>query len=124
MQHTVYCILHSVASETLIMNKIILISIVCLFFIADVKCQTTGWSSWADCAKSDGCFRRRILTCDVGEGLKCLNDAGGAFEQRALNCTSSPECLEDVTEMLYASEVSACSSSFILFCIIELQFVL
>ena len=105
------------------MDKFIVISIVCLFFIADVKCQTTGWSNWANCTESNDCFRRNF-TCDAGGGLECLNDADGAFEQQALNCNASPECLENVPEMFNASEVSACCSSFILFCIIELQFVL
>ena len=104
------------------MDKFIVISAVCLFFIADVKCQTTGWSSWADCAESDGCFQRRLLICNAGEGLECLNEADGAFEQRALNCDASPECLENVTEMFHASEVSACCFNFILFYIMELQF--
>ena len=97
------------------MNKFIVISIVCLFLIVNANSQTTGWSSWADCAKPQGCFRRRIFMCDAGEGLQCFQLADGAFEQRALNCDVSPECLEDVTEMFHASEVSKCCSSFILY---------
>ena len=97
------------------MNKFIVISIVCLFSIANVNSQTTGWSSWADCAEFDGCFRRRTFTCNAGEGIECLSETNEAFEQRALNCNTSVECLENVTEMFRELEVSACCSSFILF---------
>ena len=88
--------------------KIITLAVAsCCILIVVVNSQTTGWSSWTDCAEFDGCFRRRTFTCDAGEGLECLNEANGAFEQRALNCDASPECLENVTEMFHASEVSA-----------------
>ena len=97
------------------MDKFIPISIVCLFFIADVKCPTTGWSFWADCAEPDGCFRKRLFTCNAGEELDCFKEADGAFEQRTLNCDANPECLENVAEMFHASAVSVCRSSFILY---------
>ena len=79
----------------------------CLFLIVNVNSQTTGWSSWADCAESDDCFRRRVFTCDAGEGIECFNEANGAFEQLAVNCSASAECLENVTEMFHTFEVSA-----------------
>ena len=87
------------------MNKFISIRIVCFLFVAHVKGQSTGWSSWADCAESDGCFRRRIFTCDDGEGFDCLDEANGAFEQIAVNCNASLECLKNVTETFQTPEV-------------------
>ena len=89
------------------MKPITLAVVSCCILIVQVNSQTTGWSSWANCPKSDGCFRRRLFTCNAGEGLECLNEADGAFEQRALNCDASPECLENITQMFHASEVSS-----------------
>ena len=74
--------------------------------IVDVNSQITGWSSWTDCTELSGCFRRRTFTCDAGEGIECLNEADGSFEQVTVNCDASLECLENVEEMFYASEVS------------------
>ena len=88
------------------MKPITLALVSCCILIVHVNSQTAVWSSWADCAEPDGCFRRK-LTCDAGEGLECLNEADGAFEQRALNCDASPDCLENVTQMFHASEVSS-----------------
>ena len=87
------------------MNKFILLNVVCFLLIGDVNSQTTGWTSWAECSEFLGCFRRRILNCTAGEGLECSNEADGAFEQRALDCSASLECLKNVTEMFQASEV-------------------
>ena len=87
------------------MNKFILLSVACYLLIADVNSLTTGWTTWADCGELLGCSRRRIMNCAAGEGLKCLNEADGAFEQRAMNCSESSECLENVDEMFQTSEV-------------------
>ena len=108
MLHIKYILrrLHIVAFMTSTMNKFMVISIVCLFLIAKISSETTGWSSWANCAESDGCFQKRTFRCDAGEGIECLNEADGAFEQRALNCNATPECLENITETFHSSEVS------------------
>ena len=87
------------------MNKFVLLSVVCFLLIGNTNNQTTGWTSWAECPKFPDCFRRKILNCTAGEGLQCLNKADEAFEQRALNCNASIECLGNVTEMFQASEV-------------------
>ena len=79
----------------------------CLLLIPDVHSQTTVWTSWAECTELLDCFRKRILNCDAGEGMECLNEAVGAFEQIAVNCDTSPECLENVDEMFHGSEVGA-----------------
>ena len=97
------------------MNKFVVITIVCLFLIANINSQTTGWSTWAECTESQRCFRRRTFTCDAGEGIECLNEADGAFEQVALDCDANPECLENATKMFHASEVRACCCSSIVF---------
>ena len=89
------------------MMKFILVLAFCLLLILDVHSQTTAWTSWADCTELLDCFQRRILSCDAGEGIKCLNEVVGAFEQIAVNCDTSPECLENVDGMFHASEVSA-----------------
>ena len=87
--------------------KVITLAVVsCCILIVDVNSQTKGWSSWADCAEFDGCFRRRIFRCDAGEALECLNETNCASKQRVLNCDASPECLKNVTKMFQASEVS------------------
>ena len=85
--------------------KTILVLAVCLRLIVHVHSQTTAWTSWAECTEFLGCFQR-TLNCDVGEGIDCLNEAVGAFEQIAVNCDTSPECLENVDEMFHVSEVS------------------
>ena len=87
----------------------------CVFLIASVNSQTTGWSSWTDCAASETCFRRRISTCNAGEGIECLNNVNGNFKQIAVHCHSSSECLENTTEMFHASEVSF----FMIYCLPE-----
>ena len=88
--------------------KTTLVLAFCLRLILDVHSQTTAWTSWADeCTELLGCFRRRILSCGAGEGIACLNEAVGAFEQIAVNCDTSPECLENVDEMFHGSEVGA-----------------
>ena len=43
-------------------------------------CQT--WSSWSTCESIPNCFRRRVLTCDDGEGIQCAKDK--LYEQRAV----------------------------------------
>ena len=88
--------------------KATLVLAFCLRLILHVHSQTTAWTSWADeCTELLGCFRRRTLSCDAGEGIDCLNEAVGAFEQIAVNCDTSPECLENVDEMFQGSEVGA-----------------
>ena len=44
-------------------------------------CQT--WSSWSTCESIPNCFRRRVLTCDDGEGIQCARDE--LHEQRAVS---------------------------------------
>ena len=78
-----------------------------MILIMKLRAQTSGWSSWTNCSASEKCSQKRILSCNDGVGLACLNETNGAFEQRALNCNASPECLENVDEMFGASEVSA-----------------
>ena len=87
------------------MNKFFLLSVACYLLIADVNSLTTGWTTWADCGELLNCFRRRNLICTAGEGLECLNEEDGAFEQRAMNCNASSECLENVDVMFQTSEV-------------------
>ena len=87
--------------------KTTLVLAFCLLLILDVLSQTTVLTSWADCTELLDCFRRRTLSCDAGEGIDCLNEAVGAFEQIAMNCDASPECLENVDEMFHGSEVGA-----------------
>ena len=41
------------------------------------------WSEWSDCELILSCCRRRVLTCDDGEGLQCTK--GGVFEQRVVS---------------------------------------
>ena len=91
------------------MDKSILISLIFLVLILVVEVTSTpsGWSSWADCTESQNCFRRRVFTCDAGEGIECLDETNGAYEQLALNCNQSPQCLGNVEIMFHASEVSA-----------------
>ena len=75
--------------------------------IVEVNSSPSGWSSWTNCRKSESCFRTRIFTCDAGQGIECLNETGGGnFEQTAYYCDTSSNCLENVEEMFYASEVS------------------
>ena len=87
------------------MNKFILISVFSFFLAVDVNSQTTGWSSWTNCAETEGCFQRRIFTCGAGERLECLNETNEGFEQLAVNCSASPECLENIAETFYPHEV-------------------
>ena len=41
------------------------------------------WSSWSTCESIPNCFRRRVLACDDGEGIRCARDA--LYEQRAVS---------------------------------------
>ena len=87
--------------------KTTLVLAFCLRLILDVHSQTTAWTSWAECTELLGCFRRRTLSCDAGEGIECLNKAVGDFKQITVNCGTSPECLENVDEIFHGSEVGA-----------------
>ena len=41
------------------------------------------WSAWSECASIPSCCRRRVLTCDDGEGFQCTED--GVYEQRVVS---------------------------------------
>ena len=86
-----------------VINVIIFISIL----IVKVNSKPPEWSSWASCAESESCFRKRIITCDAGEGINCVTEMnGGNFRQDAYYCIESFECLENVEENFDAPEVS------------------
>ena len=57
-------------------------------------CQT--WSSWSTCKSIPNCFRRRVLTCDDGEGIQCARDE--LYEQRAVSLSMNgcdEKCMEN-----------------------------
>ena len=90
------------------MDKFIVISIIFLISIVVVEVNSSppGWSSWQNCTGPQNCIQR-IFICDAGEGIECLNETNGAFEQRAFSCSENSKCLENVAEMFPASTVSA-----------------
>ena len=45
------------------------------------------WSSWSTCESIPNCFRRRVLTCDDGEGIQCARDE--LYEQRAVSLSKN-----------------------------------
>ena len=57
-------------------------------------CQT--WSSWSTCQSIPNCFRRRVLTCNDGEGIQCARDE--LYEQRVLSLSMNgcdEKCMEN-----------------------------
>ena len=51
------------------------------YFVSIINGQT--WSSWSTCESIPNCFRRRVLACDDGEGIRCARDE--LHEQRAVS---------------------------------------
>ena len=68
-----------------------------VFFVSNVLSLTTcrTWSSWSTCESIPNCFRRRVLTCDDGEGIQCARDE--LYEQRAVSLSMN-ECDERCME--------------------------
>ena len=56
--------------------------VILIFYLISI---TNGqmWSSWSACESIPNCFRRRVLTCDDGEGIQRARD--GLYEQRAVS---------------------------------------
>ena len=74
------------------------LNLVILIFYLLSSCNGYTWSSWSTCESIPNCFRRRVLTCDDGEGIQCARDE--LYEQRLVSLSTNgcgEICIKDKT---------------------------
>ena len=98
------------------MMNVLKIALVLSNVLLLTTCHT--WSPWSTCESIPNCFRRRVLTCDDGEGIQCARDE--LYEQRLVSLLMNgcdETCMENSSSL---SNMTVSNKGTILFWILHL----